>query len=868
MRITFCIHYDTAPGERVEVDLAGRSMPLDWVGGGWWCGEAGTYRGAPYTYRIVGEGAVVPEPGPLRHTPAPAGNTVTVLDRWHPGDPTAIPRRSALFRRAVAAHHPPPSGTPPHGHTFRVLAPEVPPGLRPAVVGSDPVLGGWDEAGAVAMSPSPFPWWQVSVDPVPGTDYKYVLVDDSGTVVVWETGENRHVPSWVTVPAVVNDESIGGLPGWRGAGVAVPVFSLRTRRSVGVGQFTDLIPLVDWAADAGVAVVQILPVNDTTKTHDWGDSYPYDIVTVRALHPVYIDLDDLGVDEISAEVVTARGALEAHPEVAFEDVMKVKLELLRTAYRSAFRRVDTADAFVRFVEREWEWLGPYAMWCVLRDRHGNVDHATWGADRQFDADRLAAMQSPGSATRDELRFHCWVQYHLHRQLSAAATHARSRGIAIKGDLPIGVSPASVETWTRPDLFHLGAQAGAPPDAFAVNGQNWGFPTYDWERMAADGYAWWQSRFRAMSDYVDVYRIDHVLGFFRIWEVPPDAVDGLLGRFRPCLPLTTDELVDTLGDGQLDRLLRPTIDDAVLAAKFGTHAGMVRSTCLVGTGHDLRLAPGFTTQRDIVTAFETGAFSDVDDADRLRLERGLLDIAADVMMMEVDGGYHPRISWDATETYRRMSDEQRGEFDALATHFFHYRHSRLWEATGRASLPAVIEATDMLACGEDLGMVPDFVPGVMNELGLLSLEIERMPKALGAWISDPGRAPYLSVVSPGTHDTSPLRQWWEEDRETITRYWNAALGRWGDPPDEASPEIIEAVVRRHLASPAMLCIIPLTDLLAIDESTWRSDGLTERVNDPSDRHHNWKHRLHLTVEEMAAADGFNQRLRDLIGDADR
>jgi 4-alpha-glucanotransferase len=492
----------------------------------------------------------------------------------------------------------------------------------------------------------------------------------------------------------------------------------------------------------------------------------------------------------------------------------------------------------------------------------------WDGHHRFHPERLEAMRTRGATGHHDLMFHCWVQHHLHRQLGEAADHARSRGVALKGDLPIGVSPTSVETWVHPELFHLGTQAGAPPDAFAVRGQNWGFPTYDWDRMADDGYAWWRERFRAMAEHVDVYRIDHVLGFFRIWEIPRHAVDGLLGRFRPCLPLSADEIAAALGDIPVDRLLRPTVDVELLETRFGEDAEQVRARCFSGPDDDLVLSGGPTTQQEVVAAFAGGAFGRLADTTRADIRRGLLDIVADVMLMEVEGGYHPRISWEATETYRRMPPEQQAAFDALAIDFFHRRHDELWEEQGRTALAAVVDATDMLSCGEDLGMVPEFVPGVMNDLGLLSLEIERMPKSLGAWISDPGRAPYLSVVSPGTHDTSPLRDWWQEDPGITERYWHAALGRWGDPPASATPEVIEAIIRRHLAGPAMLCIAPLTDMLAMDEDLRRSDGTTERVNDPADRHHRWRHRLHVTVEDRAAAEGFTARLRTLLAETDR
>ncbi|MDQ3782959.1 MAG: 4-alpha-glucanotransferase [Actinomycetota bacterium] len=693
-----------------------------------------------------------------------------------------------------------------------------------------------------------------------------MLLDGDGAIVRWEPGANRTLPPSLTQPVVVTDDRIGGSAGWRGAGVGVPVFSLRTDRSMGVGQFTDLIPFVDWAAEAGMSVVQLLPVNDTVKTHDWDDSYPYDLVSVRALHPMYLDLDDLGAPNIAADVAAARSELEAEPEMAYERVMEAKQCLARLAYQEV--RPDLAEdtALAGFVDDEWEWLGPYSMWCLLRDRNGTAHHHSWGQHCRFDPATLQRMSAVGSAEYDELQFHWWLQYHLHRQLAVAAAHARRRGISLKGDLAIGVSPTSVETWVHPHLFHLGAQAGAPPDAFAVRGQNWGFPTYDWEAMSRDGFTWWRDRFRAMARYVDAYRIDHVLGFFRIWEIPPHQVDGLLGRFRPCRPLTEDEVHAALGEVDLDRLLRPAIDATMLEEVFAEAATLVRQRLFTGTDDELCFtADG---QRELLDAIDGGGLDGIAVNVRPAIGRHLLDLAADAVLLRVGDGYQPRISWDATVRYQRMSPAARIAFDRMAADFFHHRHDRQWEEHGRRSLPAVLDATDMLACGEDLGMVPPMVPRVMNQLGLLSLEIERMPKSLGAWISDPAQAPYLSVVSPGTHDTSPLVEWWREDPEVSHRYWRQALGRPDPVPDEAGPDVIEAILRRHLASPAMLCIVPIADLLAIEGRLRRADGITERINQPADRYYRWSYRMHLAVEDLAADTAFTERVRRLVSESGR
>jgi 4-alpha-glucanotransferase len=477
------------------------------------------------------------------------------------------------------------------------------------------------------------------------------------------------------------------------------------------------------------------------------------------------------------------------------------------------------------------------------------------------------MATPGGVDYDDMRFHWFLQFHLHRQLNEAAEHVRSRGIALKGDLPIGVAPESVELWTRPGLFHVGSQTGAPPDAFTERGQNWGFPTYDWDRMAGDGFAWWRQRFKAFATYVDAYRIDHVLGFFRIWEIPAGGYDGISGHFRPTLPLTAAEVEQALDGADLAELTRPRVAADEVAERFGEFAGEIVDR-FIATAPGADQTVTVASQEDIRAAFAAGAFPDVSEPARSGLERRLLEFVVDALLVEVEGGYAPSIAWQSTSHYRRLNPAQREAFDALAVDFFHHRHAAQWEEQGRRLLPAIVSATDLLACGEDLGMVPDVVPEVMNDIGILSLEIERMPKRLGDWFADPAEAPYLSVVSPGTHDTATLRQWWEAHPDLRARYWGAILGRDGEPSPAATPELITAIIERQLASPAMLCIIPIADLLAADPELRGEDAAGERINDPADRDNKWQYRMERSVDDLVAAADFGESLRSMIRRAAR
>ena len=458
-------------------------------------------------------------------------------------------------------------------------------------------------------------------------------------------------------------------------------------------------------------------------------------------------------------------------------------------------------------------------------------------------------------------FHCFVQYHLHLQLSDACAYAHSRGVILKGDLPIGVSPTSADAWFAPRLFNMDSQAGAPPDAFSAFGQNWGFPTYDWKRMAGDSFGWWKSRLAKMSEYFDAFRIDHILGFFRIWEIPVDSVRGLLGHFSPALPYSSEELKSRGFDLSGGRFVTPCVSERMLDEIFGAYAQEVQSKYV----REGRLAASCSTQRKIAARFRAD-----DEHDRI-LSEGLMRLTEEVLFVEDPrkrGFYHPRIAAHATYAYRSLDDASRRSFDALYDEFFYRRHNACWRDSAMSKLPPLLASTEMMACGEDLGMIPDCVPEVMRRLGILSLEIQRMPKSAGELFADPSCYPYLSVCTTSTHDMNPLRAWWEEDRALTERFYRDVLGMEGDAPDVCTPQICRRILEQHLSSPAMLAVFPLQDWLATDPALRAPDPHGERINVPSNPRHYWRYRMPLSLEELLAQTDFNYRIRSMVERAGR
>ena len=739
-------------------------------------------------------------------------------------------------------------------------------------------LGGWNPDKAILMSDANFPEWQVEIDASDLTfplEYKFVLYKkEESRVVAWENNPNRYLADPKLGDAetlVVGDRYVYfSLPAWKGAGTAIPVFSLRSEGSFGVGDFGDLTKMIDWAVKTHQKAVQIFPINDTTMTHSWTDSYPYSSISIYAFHPMYTDLRQLGTlddREKMEQFEQRRQELNALPAIDYEAVNEAKWEYFRLIFAQEGEAVLASEDFRAFFETNKEWLQPYAVFSYLRDAYRTPNFREWPRYNDYRQEDIDTLCNPQSADYPHIAIYYYIQYQLHRQLLAATRHARANGVVLKGDIPIGISRNSVEAWKEPHYFNLNGQAGAPPDDFSANGQNWGLPTYNWDVMEQDGYAWWMKRFRKMSEYFDAYRIDHILGFFRIWEIPMNAVHGLLGQFVPALPMTHEE-IESYGLGFRPEFLKPYIHEYFLGQMFGPHTDYVKQTFIepTDTWEVYRMRPEFDTQRKVEAYFDGKT-----DDDSIWIRDGLYALISDVLFVSDRNDpskYHPRIGVQYDYIYRSLNDWEKAAFNRLYDHYYYHRHNDFWGQQAMKKLPQLTQSTRMLVCGEDLGMIPACVAWVMNELRILSLEIQRMPKDPSQEFGHPEWYPYRSVCTISTHDMSTLRGWWEEDAQQTQRYYNHALGHYGTAPAVATPELCEQVVRAHLTSNSMLSILSFQDWMSVDGQLRNPNVAEERINVPANPRHYWRYRMHLTLEQLMAADDLNNKIRQMIADSGR
>lgn len=884
MTVSFNIEYRTSWGEEVRIaGLLPESIPMHTTDGIYWTADVELEvpkegMTINYSYQIEQNQIIIrKEWDSFPRRLFLSGNSkkkYQIKDCWK-NIPEQLYYYSSAFTEALLAH-PDRAEIPPchkKGLVIKAYAPRINKGYCLAICGNQKALGNWDPDKAIPMSDANFPEWQIELDASKlkfPLEYKFILYHkEEKKADCWENNPNRYLadPELKTNETLVISDRYAyfDIPVWKGAGIAIPVFSLKSENSFGVGDFGDLKRMIDWAVSTQQKVIQILPINDTTMTHAWTDSYPYNSISIYAFHPMYADIKQMGTlkdKSAAAKFNKKQKELNGLPAMDYEAVNQTKWEYFRLIFKQEGEKVLASGEFGEFFNANKEWLQPYAVFSYLRDAFQTPNFREWPRHSVYNAQDIEKMCRPESVDYPHIALYYYIQFHLHLQLVAATKYAREHGVVLKGDIPIGISRNSVEAWTEPYYFNLNGQAGAPPDDFSVNGQNWGFPTYNWDVMEKDGYRWWMKRFQKMSEYFDAYRIDHILGFFRIWEIPMHAVHGLLGQFIPSIPMSREE-IESYGLPFREEYLIPYIHESFLGQVFGPHTDYVKQTFLLPaeTPGVYHMKPEFTTQREVESFF-----AGKNDENSLWIRDGLYTLISDVLFVpdtKEKDKYHPRIGIQRDFIFRSLNEQEQNAFNRLYDQYYYHRHNEFWRQQAMKKLPQLTQSTRMLVCGEDLGMIPDCVSSVMNDLRILSLEIQRMPKNPMHEFGYLNEYPYRSVCTISTHDMSTLRGWWEEDYLQTQRYYNTMLGHYGTAPTVATPELCEEVVRNHLKSNSILCILSLQDWLSID-GKWRNPNVQEeRINVPSNPRNYWRYRMHLTLEQLMKAEELNDKIRELI-----
>ena len=890
MTVQFNIEYKAMFGEQIVVNIQTEEgelkLPLETTDGErWacdWCVES-PEKSYTYYYSVEREGrAVKTEWLMIKHqldVNAKKAAVYTLYDHWK-----AMPEDAYLYSSAFTDcinHQAPQEMKLEMGSKIVrliVRVPQLRDGERLGVLGADKALGAWDVQKILPMTQHAYNEWVADIDAthLEGShlEFKFVAFRNAKNNLLWETSMNRTVdlPEMKAGELVSYelDQAFFALYNRKLAGTQVPVFSLRTRKSAGIGDFGDLKTMIDFVASTGQKVLQLLPINDTTITHTWTDSYPYSCISVFAIHPQYADLHalpELKDAKARAEAEKTRAELNALDKIDYEKVNDFKINYLRQIFNQEGEKMMKTAEYKAFFQASELWLVPYAQYSYLRDKNGTADFNQWPDHQVWDEAERKVLADPKTAAYKNVAFFYFVQFVLDRQMQEAHEHAKAKGVILKGDIPIGVNRNGCDVWTEPKYFNLNGQAGAPPDDFSANGQNWGFPTYNWFEMLKDGCQWWNRRFQNMARYFDAYRIDHVLGFFRIWEIPVHSVHGLLGQFAPALAMSREEIESYGLHFQEDRFTRSFITDWVLDRVFHERAGEVKEKYLDRLDDErYQMKPEVDTQRKV-----EALFADVTNEKELWLRDGLYALISDVLFVRDHtnpGVFHPRISAQLDFIYESLYDNDKAAFNCLYNDYFYRRNNQFWYQEAMKKLPKLVQATRMLVCAEDLGMVPDCVPWVMDELKILSLELQSMPKDPSVKFGHLSRNPYRSVCTISSHDMPTLRMWWDENIQRTQEYYNTMLYRQGSAPHPLPGWLASDIISRHLTSPSMLCILSIQDWLATDEALRLPDADAERINIPANPKHYWRYRMHLNIEDLAADKRFVQNITEMISQSGR
>ena len=560
-------------------------------------------------------------------------------------------------------------------------------------------------------------------------------------------------------------------------------------------------------------------------------------------------------------------------DVDYEKTFQIKMKIARKMYDSMGKSYMTTDTgYLEFAKKNQDWLKPYAVFCFLKDMFGTSEHWNWGVFSSPSKQMIERMAGDDQEWHHTIQFYCFLQYKLHCQLLRASCKAKEMGIVLKGDLPIGVDKRSVDTWLHPDLFRMDTSTGAPPDYFDPGGQNWGFPTYDWEAMSKDNYSWWRRRLAHMAQYFQAYRIDHILGFFRIWELPADTKTGLLGRFRPSLPYTRSEL-ESNGLWDIDRLCEPYITEELLHSMVDDkelEAEVTERFFEKSVGNRYKFRERYASESALMALKSRPGLPEDSIAETEKTKKILVTLRQNVVLINDRDSpgqrFFPRFGLSQTSSYReldsswqlclkRMHDES----------FYGLRSDAIWREQAYKTLPMMMHATDMLVCGEDLGMIPSCVHPIMEDLGIIGLRIQRMPSEQAHEFGNPETYGYLTVASPASHDTTTFRFWYEEDSSRRARF----MDNLDSPADDCcTKDVMLTVMNQHLQSPSILAIFPIQDLLYLSDNIPVRPPEEETINVPSNPEHYWRYRMHVTLEDIMDDDRLIGCIRSMIASSGR
>ncbi|MDR0443322.1 MAG: 4-alpha-glucanotransferase [Treponema sp.] len=640
-------------------------------------------------------------------------------------------------------------------------------------------------------------------------------------------------------------------------GAAVPVGALRSKGGMGVGEFSDLAGFALLCKKMKLGLIQILPVNDTGF-----ESSPYSSLTAFGLHPLYLRIESLPEYEaadraIKKRIKDAREKFGNAARFSHYQILKEKLEICRELFDANKTEIIKSAGKGRL--SDWigqnSWVKQYAVYRRLKEVNNGKSWKEWPEHRTVSAQDIEKLWNDKDLREDHI-FWAWLQEALDVQFSIAAKAIADAGIILEGDLPILMNEDSCDAWAHPEIFIQELSAGAPPDMYSPDGQNWGFPIYNWENQEKDNYAWWRKRLAVAGKYYQAYRIDHVLGFFRIWASSHSDYSSSLGRFVPYAPITSGDLKKLGFDkGRIRWISQPHIPTGELWDALKNNWGGPKNDSEIAAAADKAFSKALEQLNNEELWLFKKKIKGEKDIDNLELHpaarKYLLQKWHDRVFLEYEKGrFAPLWYFRNARAWETFSVEEKREMEALIEKR-RVKSEKIWEAQGKRLLSVLVESSHMLPCAEDLGAVPACVPKVLSRLKILGLRVVRWFRD---WDKDGQpyipfeKYPELSVCTGAVHDSSTIREWWEKEANQ-----GQFAGFIGVPalPKTYNPGAAKMILSKIAAARSRFRVFQIQDLLHLSNKWYTENPASERVNVPgTSNEFNWTYRLPATIEEIA------------------
>jgi 4-alpha-glucanotransferase len=636
-------------------------------------------------------------------------------------------------------------------------------------------------------------------------------------------------------------------------GAVVPVGALRGSKPAAVGEFPDLAEFALLCKKMKIGLIQLLPVNDSGL-----ESSPYSSLTAFALHPLYLRIGDLPeAEKFKKKIDAMNKEFSQAARFPYEKILLAKMEILREIYSAneaeIAGRAGPGGSLGKWIGQN-PWIEAYAVYRRLKDANLGKSWKDWASHWEITPKEIKAMWEEPNFKGDHL-FWAWLQEALDSQFGAAAKAVSDAGIILEGDLPILMNDDSCDVWAHKEIFGLELSAGAPPDMDSPEGQNWGFPLYNWEAQEKDNFAWWKQRLAVAGKYYQAYRIDHVLGFFRIWASSHYDYSSALGRYIPYTPITNSDLAKLGFDkGRIRWLSRPHVYTNELLDAMRSN----KDSPISGPDLEKAMKKIFSMAFDRVGDEELWVFK--------KKIRGEKDITAlglhpsshqyifkawqnRAFLEYAKGKYFPVWYYKNSRAYNSLANAEKNNLDGLVQKRAE-KSEKTWEALGKKLLSVLAESSPMLPCAEDLGAVPNCVPKVLTKLKILGLRVVRWHRLWGQ--ENQPYVPFedypeLSVCTPAVHDSSTLREWWE--REASQKQFTDFAGL-PQMPKAYGPETAKAILSKTAGARSRFRVFQIQDLLHLSAKWYAADPAAERVNVPGTRNEfNWTYRLPDSIAEI-------------------